>query len=81
MVGQHLVVIFPAFLDVDNEDLLDPKGKLREQIPLHLACHLPLRPAAPDAREVPPVIRRLPNVLLLLAGGPRWTADGLLTIP
>lgn len=29
MVGQHLVVILPPLLDVENEDLLHPERKLR----------------------------------------------------
>lgn len=35
MVGQHLVVVFASFLDVDHENLLHPEGQLHQDIPLH----------------------------------------------
>jgi hypothetical protein len=34
MVGEHLVMIFAAFFEMDNEDLLEPKGQLHEVVPL-----------------------------------------------
>lgn len=63
VVRQHLVVVFPPLLDVDNEDLLNPERQLHEQIPLHLGCHLPRRPVRPDRLEAVPVVGVGPEVL------------------
>ena len=47
MVSEHLMMIFPAFFDVDREDLMKPKGKLNKIVPLQKAINRPVGPACP----------------------------------
>ena len=39
VVSEHLPVIFSAFLDVDNKDLLQPESELSEIVPLVDSSH------------------------------------------
>lgn len=63
MVGEHLCVVFPALLDVDNEDLLDPESQLYEVVPFERSGHLSRRPSCPDFGIVEPVNGVIPEVL------------------
>ena len=47
MMSEHLPMIFPALLDVDDKDLLEPKGELNEIVPLHQAFGFPIWPSRP----------------------------------
>lgn len=66
MVGEHLPVVFPSFLYVDNKDLLHPKGELHEIIPLHGTFDFSVWPASPHLFHVEPVLMGVHDVLHLL---------------
>ena len=86
-MGQHLVVILPPLLDVDDEDLLHPKRQLREKIPLQTTGHATMWPLRPDGLEVEPVGRLGPDILLTSSASSAPTnsiqtgREGLFTIP
>lgn len=63
MVGEHLVVVLPPLLNVDDENLLKPKGQLEETVELEIARNITSRPVCPDLAEIKPVFRMIPNML------------------
>ncbi len=63
MVGEHLCMVFPALLDVDDEYLLDPEGQLYKVVPFKRSGHLSRRPGGPDFGIVKPVNGVIPEVL------------------
>lgn len=52
VMGEHLPVILSALLDVDDQDLLKPEGKLRKHVSLHDAGELAVGPVRPKLAEV-----------------------------
>lgn len=56
MMGQHLVVILPLLLYVDDKNLLQPERQLHKQIPLQGPRHIPIRPFSPDGGKIEPVV-------------------------
>ena len=69
MVGEHLPVVLAALLNVDDENLLQPKGQLGKHIPLHNTAELSVRPAGPQVLEIKEVGGFRVNVLLRRRGG------------
>lgn len=63
MVGEHLCVIFPSLLDVNDEDLLNPEGQLCKIVELEKSGHLSRRPGRPDLGIVEPIDGVIPEVL------------------
>jgi hypothetical protein len=64
MVCEHLPMIFSPLFDIDNHNLLEPKGELREYIPFQETIYLSIWPIGPDSFDVEPVIGFIHNVLL-----------------
>ena len=64
MVGQHLHVILAFFLNVDDENLLDPEAPLDQVVPLEEAVGLAERPAFPNAVEIKPELGMVHDVLV-----------------
>jgi hypothetical protein len=64
MVCEHLPMIFSSLFDIDNHNLLEPKGELREYIPFQETLYLSIWPIGPDSFDVEPVIGIIHNVLL-----------------
>lgn len=52
VVREHLPMVFPAFFNIHNDDLLEPECKLNEIVPLGETIHLSDRPADPELFEV-----------------------------
>lgn len=63
VMGQHLPVILAAFLDVNDEDLLEPESKLHEDVSLVQASKFSVGPARPELLHVQPVRGSVVNVL------------------
>lgn len=63
MMGEHLVVILPPLLDVDNNNLLDPECQLHKVIPLESSRHLARRPMGPQIPIVKPICGRAHDIL------------------
>ena len=57
VVGQHLPMVLAAFLNVDNKDLLQPEGPLRQEIAFAQALQLADRPVGPEFLKVKVVVR------------------------
>ena len=55
VMAQHLPMVLPALFHVDDNDLLQPKRPLRQQIHLHDASELPVGPIRPELSHVEPV--------------------------
>lgn len=47
MMTEHLPVVFASFLDIDNNDLLQPESPLAENVALHQPLHLSVWPVCP----------------------------------
>lgn len=62
-MGEHLDVVFPSLFDVDDNNLLKPKGKLDQDVPFESAANLSIRPILPDHFDIKPVVRVIHNVL------------------
>lgn len=65
MVGEHLPVILPPLLDVDNNDLLYPEGELYQVIPFEQAIHFTIGPISPQLACVKPVFGAVHYVLYM----------------
>lgn len=63
VMGQHLVVVLPSLLNIDNQNLLHPKRQLHEQIPFQSPRHTPCGPFPPDCGIIEPVVRVRPDIL------------------
>jgi hypothetical protein len=61
---EHLPVIFTAFFDVDDEELLQPKGKLYNVVPFHSRLKEWAGKLGPELFAVKPIFRVVENVLL-----------------
>lgn len=66
VMREHLPMIFPPLLNVDDHDLLEPKGVLSENVPFLQPAHLSIGPIGPEILEVKQVVRVNQNILLLL---------------
>lgn len=56
MVGEHLHVVLPPLLNVDDDNLLEPETELDQIVPLGETGHLASRPVPPQSSEVEPVV-------------------------
>lgn len=63
-MSEHLPMVFSPLLDIDDEDLLQPKRELDEVVPFEQTIHLSIRPTTPELAEVEPVRRIIHQVLL-----------------
>ncbi len=63
VMGQHLMIVLAPLLDVDGEDLLQPKGELNKVISFQEAVHLPIGPCGPHLAKVHPIVRLGEDVL------------------
>ena len=52
MVSEHLPMVFATLLNVDDQDLLHPESQLGQNVSLHQATHLPVRPVGPELLQV-----------------------------
>jgi hypothetical protein len=57
MVREHLPMVFSPFLNVDHQDLLEPKCVLCQNVPFLQASNLTIGPIAPELLEIEPVFR------------------------
>lgn len=58
VVAKHLPVILATLLDVEDDNLLQPKSPLRQNISLHQSVHFSVWPVGPHFTQIE-VIRRL----------------------
>lgn len=63
VVGEHLPVVLAPLLHMDDQELLHPKGPLREHVALDEALQLPVRVVGPQLVEAEEVLRGAINVL------------------
>lgn len=63
VVRYHLPVVLAVLLDLDDDDLLDPKGQLGQHVGLDEAVELALRPVGPQLRHVEEVGRGAVDIL------------------
>jgi hypothetical protein len=63
VVDQHLDVVLAPLLDVDDEDLLHPEGRLEEVVELHLGRHHARRVVGEELAKVHPVVGVVEEVL------------------
>lgn len=56
MVGKHLPVVFSPFLEVEDHDLLEPKGILNENVPFSKSVYLSVGPVRPELLEIKHVV-------------------------
>jgi hypothetical protein len=52
VVGEHLPVVLPALLDVDDNHLLQPETQLREHVALHESGQFAVGPPRPQLSQV-----------------------------
>lgn len=52
VVRKHLPMVLSALLNVDDQDLLQPKGKLGKHVSLHNPGELAVGPVRPELSEV-----------------------------
>lgn len=64
MVCEHLPVVFPAVLNIDDDNLLDPECELCEIVPLHGSSHISCGKVGPELTEVEPVFGCDEDVLI-----------------
>ncbi len=57
MVAEHLPMVFPTLLDIDNHDLLEPETVLDENVKFDQSSNLSVGPILPEGRHIQPVIR------------------------
>lgn len=67
VVGEHLPVVLAALLDIDDDDLLQPKGPLTQDVTLHNTVKLTIRPVGPELLHVPVVGRITVEVLVMVS--------------
>lgn len=60
---EHLIIVFPSFLDIENEDLLQPECELGQIIPFERATEFAHRPVGPHLGEIQPVRAVIHQVL------------------
>lgn len=56
MMREHLGVVSASLLDMDYDDLLEPKAELDEVVPFQGAVDFAVRPVAPHGAEGKPVV-------------------------
>ena len=56
VVCEHLPMVFPPLLYVDDKDLLQPERKLHEIVPFHGSFYFSVWPAGPHLLHVEPVL-------------------------
>ena len=78
---KHLRVVLALFLNVDNENLLDPEAPLYKVVPLENAIDLTERPAFPDAVQVEPEVRVIHDVLPFVSQYVAIGADREINVP
>jgi len=64
VVREHLPIVFSLLLDVDDHNLLEPKGVLDEGVPFPQPSHLSIGPIGPKILEIQPIIGVDKNVLV-----------------
>jgi hypothetical protein len=64
VMTEHLPMILPSLLDVNNKDLLEPECQLRQQIALHKATELSVGPVGPELLHIQVIGRNTVEVLL-----------------
>ena len=52
VMGEHLPVVLSALFNVDNQNLLQPKGQLGKHVSLHESGKLTVGPVRPELSEV-----------------------------
>lgn len=67
VVREHLPVVLPPGLDIDDHDLLEPECVLYQRVPLSQPLDFPIGPVRPEFFEVEHVVRVHQQVLRLLA--------------
>lgn len=55
MMGKHLCVVLSWLLEVNGEELLEPKRKLNQEVPFELSVDFPSGPRRPKFPEIQPV--------------------------
>lgn len=83
MVCEHLDVVFTALLDIDNDDLLEPKSELDQVVPFGKAGHFARGPRMPERAEGKPIARVVHDILdlSLARRDEQGFIDSGLTIP
>ena len=65
MVREHLPMIFPPLLDIDDYYLLQPEAELYQIIPLHRTVNLSGGPAGPEFLIIHPVLVVVHDILVM----------------
>lgn len=63
VVAEHLPVVFAAFFNIDDNDLLKPESPLSKDIALHKAIHLAVGPVGPELAHAQIVVGVIVDVL------------------
>jgi hypothetical protein len=69
VMGKHLPVVFSALFDVDDEELVHPKGELDNVVPLDARLKSGVRESRPELFEIEPVVGSIENVLQSVVSG------------
>lgn len=67
VVAEHMPVILSPFLDVYNENLLEPEGILNKYVPLAKTWNFSIWPICPEVLEIVPVIGLCEKVLICVS--------------
>ena len=67
MMSEHLPMVFPPLLDVDDQDLLEPEGELDQIVPLHRPFQFSVWPIGPLLGHVEPMVMGVHNILSLVS--------------
>ena len=63
VVNEHLHVILPLLLDMNNQNLLKPESVLNEDVPFAQASNFPIGPVRPKILKIEPVVGVRQNIL------------------
>lgn len=63
VMREHLIIVFPFFLDIEDKDLLQPKCELSEVVPFERPAEFAQRPVGPHLGEIQPVRTVIHEVL------------------
>ena len=63
VMSEHLPVILPSLLNLDDHDLLQPESKLDQYVPFQGGNNVSCRPISPHISQVEEVVRLIVEVL------------------